>query len=297
MTAAGFTLTNPGRLLWPEEGITKGDLAAYYERVAPVLLPHLQDRPLVMRPIPAGIGGRSFYRQNLPKTAPAWLPRFTHVAAVDRQPNAMPVAGSLPALRWLVNQAAIEMHPWLSRVDQPDQPDFVVFDLDIVRPALFARVLKVALLLRLELARLGLTGYPKTSGGDGLHVYVPITRGPSFGQTHAFALALAERLAATEPDLISTDPRPSHRAAQVLVDYAQNARGHTTVAAYSVRPRPGAPVSTPLTWDEVERGRVRPGAFTMQTVPERLAALGDLFAPVLRGGQPLPAEVDAGTLG
>lgn len=282
------TVTHPDKVLWPEDGITKGDLIAYYREMAPVILPHVRDRPLVMRPFPRGIHGPAYYRQTLPKSAPAWLPRFRHVAKADGQANEMPVIDDLSVLLWLANQAAIEVHPWLSRVDRPEQPDFVVFDLDIERPGNFPVALRVALLLYEALARIGVRSYAKTSGGDGVHVYVPIARGPRYEETRAWAQAVAETLERAHPDLVTTRLRRDGREGAVLVDYAQNALGRTTVAVYSVRPRPGAPVSTPLTWDEVAAGAVRPGDFTMRTVRERVRRLGDLFAPVLAGGQRLP---------
>ncbi len=296
MTPSRVLLTHPDKLLWPADGITKADLAAYYERVAPVLLPHVRDRPLVMRPFPQGISGRSFYRQSLPRTAPGWLPRFTHVTAADGRANLMPLASCLQALLWLVNQAAIELHPWLSRIDEPAAPDFLVFDLDIVRAELFPLALEAALLVRGELRRLGLAGYPKTSGGDGLHIYVPLARGPGYDDTHRTALTVARSLETDHPRLISTDPRPARRKDRVMVDYAQNAKGHTTVAVYSVRPRPGAPVSMPLRWEEVEQGAIRPAMFTIATAPQRLDALGELFSPVLAGGQRLPPGNGSGAV-
>ena len=280
-------VTHPEKVLWPEEGITKGDLAAYYRTMAPVLLPHLHDRPLVMRPYPRGIAAPSYYRQTLPATAPDWLPRYAHVAKADGKPNAMPLAQHEAVLVWLANQAAIELHAWLSRVDRPDAPDFVVFDLDVVDGGLFPLALRVAVLLREELERAGLHGYAKTSGGDGVHIYVPITRGPSFEDTRTWAVGLAEHLREQHPDLVATDARLAGRAEKVLVDYAQNSHGRTTAAVYSVRPRPGATVSTPLLWEEVEAGQIRPRDFTIRTVPARVEEVGDLFAPVLVGGQEL----------
>lgn len=280
-------VTHPEKVLWPGEGITKSDLAAYYRTIAPVLLPHLHDRPLVMRPYPRGVTAPSYYRQTLPATAPDWLPRYQHVAKADGRPNAMPLAQSEAVLVWLANQAAIELHAWLSRVDRPDAPDFVVFDLDVVDGSLFPLVLRVASLLREELERAGLQGYAKTSGGDGVHIYVPIARGPTFEDTRAWAVGIAERLRERHPDRVATDARLFGRAEKVLVDYAQNSLGRTTAAVYSVRPRPGATVSTPLRWEEVEAGQIRPGDFTIHTAPARVTAVGDLFAPVLAGGQGL----------
>ena len=281
-------VTNPEKPLWPDEGITKLELIRYYQAVAPVILPHLRDRPLVMRPFPNGIGGRSYYRQTLPRTAPAWMPRWEHVPHPGAEPNQMPLARDAAALTWLANQAAIEMHPWLSRIDRPEHPDFVVFDLDVLDAALFPRALEAALRVREAVAAQGLACYAKTSGGDGVHVYIPIRRGPSFERTRAWALRLAEGLRAAAPDLFTTESQIAGRERLVLIDYAQNAMGKTTVAAYSVRPRPGATVSMPLAWDEVERGAVRPGDFTLRTAPPRIAERGDLFAPVLQGTEALP---------
>jgi bifunctional non-homologous end joining protein LigD len=294
-SAGTLAVTHPEKILWPADGITKGDLIAYYRAVAHVLVPHVRDRPLVLRPFPNGIAAASYYRQSLPRTAPAWLPRYRHAIRAGGRVNEMLVVTSERELVWLANQAAIEVHPWLSRVDRPDAPDYVVFDLDVLRPELFARALAAALLLRAELDRLGLRGYPKTSGGDGLHVYVPIDRGPSYAATRAWAEAMARRLEAAHPDLVVSDAEIAGRGDRVLVDYAQNSRGRTTVAPYSVRPRPGAPVSAPLTWEEVAAGRVRPTDFTMRTMLPRLAAAGDLFAPVTAGGQSLvdPAAAPA----
>jgi bifunctional non-homologous end joining protein LigD len=285
-------VTNPRKVLWPDAGLTKLDLIRYYQAVAPVILPHLRDRPLVMRPFPNGIQGRSYYRQTLPKTAPPWMPRWEHVPHPGAAANQMPLAQDVAALTWLANQAAIEMHPWLSRIDQPEQPDVVVFDLDVLDGTLFPRALDAALRVREAVEADGLASFVKTSGGDGVHVYIPIRRGPTFEQTRHWALQLAEGLRAATPELFTTESQIEGRERLVLIDYAQNAMGKTTVAAYSVRPRPGATVSMPLTWDEVEAGRVRPADFTIRTAPRRLDERGDLFAPVLHGTAELPRRTD-----
>jgi len=281
-------VTNPQKLLFPDAGVTKLDLIRYYQAVVPVLLPHLRDRPLVMRPYPNGIGGRSYYRQTLPKTAPPWMPRWEHVPFTGAEGNQMPLVQDAASLTWLANQAAIEMHPWLSRIDAPERPDYVVFDLDILDGALFPLALRAALLVREAVEAQGLACYAKTTGGDGIHVYIPIRRGPSFERTRDWALALSERLQGAHPDLFSTESRMEGREQLVLLDYAQNAMGKTTVAVYSVRPRPGATVSMPLIWEEIEQGRVRPGDFTIATAPRRIKERGDLFAPVLAGTAALP---------
>jgi bifunctional non-homologous end joining protein LigD len=283
-----MTLTHPDKVLWPESGLTKRDLSAYYQEVAPVLLPHVRDRPLVLRPFPNGIDGRSYYWQTLPRTAPDWLPRWRHTPAEGGPPNDMALAPDEDALAWLSNMAAIELHPWLSRTDAPELPDFAVFDLDVADGSHFALALRAALLVRDAVTARGRTPYAKTTGGDGIHVYVPIRRGPTFEQTRAWALVLAEGLERDHPELFTTDSSIAGRESKVLIDYAQNALGKTTVAVYSVRPRPGAPVSMPLTWAEVEAGRVLPGDFTIRTAPARIAEHGDRFAPVLHGTAALP---------
>jgi bifunctional non-homologous end joining protein LigD len=281
-------VSNPDKTLWPDDGLTKRDLVRYYQSIAGVLLPHLRDRPLVMKPFPNGVRGRFYYRQTLPRSAPSWMPYWEHVPQPGAEPNRMPLVRDPASLTWLVNQAAIEMHPWLSRIDAPDQPDYVVFDLDILDSSLFDRALTAALRVREAVEAAGLTAFPKTTGGDGVHVYVPIRRGPSYDQTRAWALRVAEDLRARYPELLSTESQIAGREEMVLIDYAQNALGKTTVAPYSVRPRPGAPVSMPLAWDEVEAGEIRPGDFTMQTAPARIAERGDLFASVLKGDVALP---------
>ena len=288
-TAIEPVLTHPERLLWPADGISKGDLDTYYQAVASALLPHLRDRPLVLRPFPRGVEQAGYWRQSLPATAPDWLDRYEHQAKADGRPNAMLVVNDERALRWLVNQGGIELHAWLSRRDEPDQPDAVVFDLDVSGPARFPLAREAALLARAAVTHLGLSALVKTSGGDGLHIYLPIGRGRTFDETRAWATALADTLVATHPALLTTDLAVAGRADKVLLDVAQNSLGRTTVAAYSVRPRPGATVSTPLTWAEVEGSRFHPGDFTIATVPQRLRELGDLFAPALIGGQTLPA--------
>lgn len=280
-------VTNPAKVLWPGEGITKGELVRYYQEVAPVLLPHLYDRPLVMKPYPNGIDGRFYYRQTLPKTAPAWLSRWTHMPRAGAQANHMPLAQDLVSLTWLANQAAIEMHPWLSRVDAPDQPDYVVLDLDILDPTLFPRLREASLIVRGAVEQRGLTAHPKTTGGDGLHLYVPIRRGATFDDTRDWALSLANALRDAHPTIFSTESKMAGRESLVLIDYAQNALGKTTVAPYSVRPRPGATVSMPVTWKEIEAGGITPSDFTIRTVPDRIRERGDLFAAVLHGTQPL----------
>jgi bifunctional non-homologous end joining protein LigD len=276
------------KLFWPAAGLTKGDLLNYYRAIGPVLLPYIKDRPLVMKPFPNGAGGASYYRQNLPATAPDWLQRFQTESTSVRRTKQMPVVNDLAALIWLVNQAAIEIHPWLSRIDRPERPDVIVFDLDVTSPESFPLALAIADRLRLALEHLGLQAFPKTSGGDGLHVYVPVEREYSYRETRAWAQRLASGLASEDPTQVTTESALQGRRAKVLIDYAQNGFGKTTVAPYSVRPRLEATVSAPLTWEEVQGSTVRPQDFRLQTMSDRLARSGDLWQPLLGMRQRLP---------
>jgi bifunctional non-homologous end joining protein LigD len=252
------------------------------------MLHHLKDRPVTLRIFPEGIHGFSYYRRDLPETAPAWL------RSADYQPETvghviqLPLIDDAAGLLWLANQGSIEMHTWASRTPDLSQPDQVVFDLDPGDEASFADVLRAALRLCEALERFGLQSYPKTSGGRGLHVYLPLAAGHTFDAVRVWVKAQAEQLAAAYPQFIAVAHGGTHRGRQVTVDHAQNSIGRNTAAPYTLRARPGGPVSTPLAWDEVHDGRVQPSEFTLGAIPERLKKVGDLFAPVLQGGQELP---------
>jgi bifunctional non-homologous end joining protein LigD len=200
----------------------------------------------------------------------------------------LPLVDDAAGLVWLANQGSIEFHLWGSRAPNLAQPDQAILDLDPGDEATFSDVLKAALRLRDALERLGLRGYPKTSGGRGLHVYLPLATGHTFDAVRAWVKALAEQLAATYPDLIAVAHGATHRGRQVTIDHAQNSIGRNTAAPYTLRAQPGAPVSTPLTWDEVEAGQIRPSDLTLRALSQRLEQMGDLFAPVLQSGQYLP---------
>lgn len=284
-------VTNLDKLFWPEQGYTKGDLLHYYRDVAPTLLPYMQDRPFTMRVWPDGITGKNFYRWRVPNHAPDWLERFVyHLQTADKTAE-MAVVDDLPELIWVVNQGVIEMHPWFATRHDPDRPTWMVFDLDPVADVSFEQVLQVASWVRALLDDVGLIGVPKTSGGDGVHVFVPIERRSTFEEVRDWLGAFIDRLEGAHPDAVTSDKSLAERGGKVLIDYSQNARGKSIAAPYSVRARPGAPVSAPLTWDEVAAGRVRPGDFTLTSMPARLAERGDLFAEVLRHHQRLP-EID-----
>jgi bifunctional non-homologous end joining protein LigD len=281
-------LTNLQKPFWPALGITKGDLLRYYEAVSPALLPHLKSRAMVMKRYPNGAGGPFFFMKRTPSPRPDWLQTcaITHASAsvID-----FPMIQDLAALLWVVNLGCIDLNPWYSRCDDVDRPDYLHFDLDPGPGAPFSRVLEAALLVREALEALDLPVYAKTSGASGVHVYVPLKRGPLQKEVWSFTKAFAVELADKHPKILTAQYRIAKRPkGRVLVDYNQNAWGRTLASVYSVRPTKSASVSTPVTWEEIERG-FKPDAFTMDAVVRRVAAKGDMFAPVLAGKVRLPA--------
>jgi bifunctional non-homologous end joining protein LigD len=281
-------LTNLRKIFFPELGLTKRDLLQYYLDVSPWLLPHLKDRAMVMKRYPNGIVGQFFFMKRAPEPRPASIP----ICSIEHHSGnviGFPVIQHLSALLWVVNLGCIDLNPWYARCDDVDRPDYLNFDLDPVEGTPFQRVLETALLVRNALAEIKVPSFAKTTGSRGIHVYVAIERGPRQKQVWEFAKAFSKELEKRHPQLITAEYHVARRpAGRVLVDYNQNAWNRTLASVYSVRPKPGATVSTPLTWQEVERG-VRPEDFTMLTVPSRLAKLGDLWKPMLarRGRVPL----------
>ena len=273
---------------WPEDGLTKGDLLAYYREMAPVLLPYFAERPVTSVVYPRGIKGPRHYRRERPDTAPDWVRGAPYETATDQHQIQVLLIDDEAGLIWLANTGAIEVHLWGARLPDLAAPDMVVFDLDPGDEATFEDVLRAAIILCERLDELGLKSYPKTSGGDGLHVFLPLAPGHTFERVRDWVRDLAEKLEAEHPDLIAVSHGPTHRGPRVTIDHAQNSVGRNTAAPYTARARPGAPVSTPLTWKEVADGKLRPPDFTLKTVPKRVKKLGDLFAPVLAGGQRLP---------
>jgi bifunctional non-homologous end joining protein LigD len=273
-------LTNLAKPFWPELGLTKGDLLQYYADVAPVLLPHLKDRAMVMKRYPNGAAGEFFFMKRAPSPRPGWI-RTCRIHHRSGNVIDFPIIVDLASLLWVVNLGCIDLNPWYSRCADTDRPDFLHFDLDPGPGAPFRRVLDVALLVRQTLAELAMPAFVKTTGSRGLHIYVPIARGPLQKEVWTVAKALALDLAARHPRVVTAEYRVAKRPrGRVLVDYNQNAWGRTLASVYSVRPRPEAPVSTPVTWEEVERG-IRIEDFTLTNVPERAARLGDLWKGLL----------------
>jgi bifunctional non-homologous end joining protein LigD len=288
-------LSSADRVLFPDDGITKGDLFDYYGKVAPAILPHLRDRPFTMKRWREGLPGGSFFQKQAPKGMPDWIPtRQFRTMPREGGPRLVdfPLVNSPEALLWMVQMHCIDMNAWYSRVDKPDRPDFVLFDLDPPdSPDGFPLAVRVAHLIRAALDELELESYVKTSGADGIHVLVPITRRHGFDQTYAFAELLSRRLEDEHPGEVTTEWLKKKRAG-VLLDHRQNGHGKTIASVYSVRPKPGAPVSTPLEWEELTE-RVRPRDFSMAVALERVRERGDLFEPVLRGGQSLGPALKA----
>jgi bifunctional non-homologous end joining protein LigD len=288
-------LSSADRILFPDDGITKGDLFDYYDKVADWIIPHLRDRPFTMKRWREGLPGGSFFQKQAPKGIPDWLPtrQFT---TYPREGGSrlvdFPLVNDRDALLWMVQMHCIDMNAWYSRVDKPDRPDFVLFDLDPPdEPTGFAQAIEVAHLIRALLDELELPGYVKTSGADGIHVVAPITRRSTFQQTYDFAEQASRLLEQRHDGLVTTEWLKKKRRG-VLVDHRQNGHGKTIASAYSVRPKPGAPVSTPLRWDELTP-KVRPRDFTMEVALQRAKEHGDLFAPVLEDPRPLAAPAKA----
>lgn len=280
-----FALSRLDKVLWPQDGYTKGELINYYVEVAPYILPHLKGRPMVFTRYPDGIEKQSFYQKNAPPSLPEWVNTFTYYSSDSKRDINFILVEESATLVWLANQACIEVHPWLSRTASVDYPDFVIFDLDPSPGNSFEQVRTIALLTRRVLNELGLRSYIKTSGSQGLHVYVPVDNEYSYEEIRDFGHSVAEIICTMQPDIATIERTVRKRGAKIYVDYLQNVKGKTLCSAYSVRPRDGATVSAPLNWDEVSN--VKPSDFTIKTILPRLQKLGELFAPVLTDRQSL----------
>ena len=273
-------LTNLRKIFWPELGLTKGDLLQYYADVAGALLPHVRNRAMVMKRYPHGASGAFFFMKRAPTPRPAWI----EICAIDHGSKGVidfPMIQDRAALLWVINLGCIDLNQWYATCDDVDRPDYLHFDLDPGAGAGFERVIETALVVHEALDTLQMPSVVKTTGSKGLHVYVPIARGPEQKQVWTFAKALAQELARRYPALVTAEYRVAKRPrGRVLVDYNQNRWGSTLASIYSVRPRPEASVSTPITWAELEQG-VRIEDFTMKNVPARVAKVGDLWKPLL----------------
>lgn len=278
--ARSIRLTNLDKIFFPELGLTKRDLLQYYADIAPVLLPHIRDRAMVMKRYPNGIHGKFFFMKRAPDPRPDWIEtcRIDHASGnvID-----FPMIQDLLALLWVVNLGCIDLNQWYARCGDVDRPDYLHFDLDPGPKASFPMVLETALILHQALATLKMPHYAKTTGSRGIHVYIPIAVGPTQKEVWTFAKALGHTLAEQYPKLITAVYALRNRPVdKVLVDYNQNAWGRTLASIYSVRPHPKAAVSTPVTWEEIEKG-IKIEDFRIDNVPARVEKLGDLWAPLL----------------
>jgi len=274
-------LTNLRKLFWRDLNITKGDLLQYYLDVSDVLLPHLRNRAMVMKRYPHGAAGDFFFMKRAPSPRPAWI----EICAIEHDSGNVihfPMVQDRASLLWVINLGCIDLNQWYATCDDVDRPDYLHFDLDPGPGAAFEQVRDTSLVVKDALDALKMPSVVKTTGSKGLHVYVPIVRGPEQKKVWTFAKALAQELAVRHPKLITAEYRVAKRPhGRVLVDYNQNAWGRTLASIYSVRPTPGATVSTPISWKEVEDG-VSLSQFTMRSVPKRTARIGDLWKPLLQ---------------
>lgn len=275
-----IALSNLKKLFWPEEGITKRDLLQYYADVSPFLLPHLVNRAMVMKRYPDGAYGKFFFQKRAPEARPLWISICT-----IKHPSAnlvgFPVIQDLADLLWVVNLGTIDLNPWYAQCDDVDRPDYFHFDLDPTPGADFRQVLETALLVREALDQLKMPSYPKTTGSRGVHVYVPIVRGPLQKDVWGFTKNFSKELASRHPEIITAEYRVAKRPSKrVLVDYNQNAWGRTLASVYSVRPKAHATVSAPVTWEEVEQG-VKIDDFRLDNMLDRVKRVGDLYRPLL----------------
>lgn len=278
-------ITHPDKILFPEDGITKGELAAYYESIAPLMLPHIIGRPVTMERYPAGIGAKGFWQKDVSRGFPDWLERVT----VPKKNGAVhhPLVNDVRSLLWVANQNTITPHVWVSRVPRLYYPDSCVFDLDPSREDEPDALRAAALALRDLLDALGLRSFVKTSGSKGFHIVVALDGTAKTGEVARFAHEVGSVLVARHPEHLTQEFSKADRGGRILVDTGRNGYSATFAAAYAVRARRGAPVSAPCDWDEIERGTVGPQSFTLRTMTERAASVGDLWSGMLEGGQSL----------
>jgi DNA ligase D-like protein (predicted polymerase)/DNA ligase D-like protein (predicted 3'-phosphoesterase) len=281
-------LTNLDKIYWPDEGYTKADLIRYYDQMADYILPYLEKRPLILKRYPNGIAGHAFHQHDVDEV-PEYVDTIALVAEDEGEHTVdYIVGGNVQTHLYLANLGAIERHPWHSRADRLDFPDWFVFDMDPGEEVEFATICDVALAAREVIKNLGLECYAKTSGSRGIHVYVPIKAEYSYDRVADLAERIAKMIAGENPQTATVErSRQKRKKSQIYVDFLQNAYGKSVVAPYSVRPKPGATVSAPLEWSEVERKKISLRDFTIENMPERVKAKGDLFEPVLSAKQSL----------
>ena len=282
-------ISHPDKVLFPDDGITKGELAAYYEAIAPHMLPHIRSRPVTMERFPSGIGDGGFLQKDVKKGFPEWLQR----AEAPKKGGVVhyPLVCDTRSLLWMANQNCITPHVWTSRAPKLYQPDVLVVDLDPSQDA--PEVLaNAALAVRDYLGELGMRTWIKTSGSKGFHIVVPLDGKAGFHEVAAFGEAVAAELVKRDPEHLTLEFTKANRGNRIYVDVGRNGYSATFAAAYAVRPRRGAPVSAPCTWHEVERGEARPQSFTLRTMAERMQQVGDLWADLNRSAYALPTKLE-----
>jgi bifunctional non-homologous end joining protein LigD len=282
-------ITHPEKVLFPDDGITKGDVAAYYEAIAPLMLPHLRGRPVTMERYPAGIGKKGFWQKDVSKGFPSWLQRVE----VPKKDGVVhhPIITDVRSLLWITNQNTITQHVWTSRVPDLDHPDICVFDLDPSKDDP-AAVRAAAIGLRDLLQELTLPSWIKTSGSKGFHIVVPLDGETSMGEVERFAHRVGKLLVSHAPDHLTQEFSKADRRGRIYVDTGRNGYSATFAAAYTIRAKRGAPVSAPCTWDEVERGTVAPGTFTLRNMSDRVAKVGDLWGDMRRRKRSLKRPIE-----
>ena len=283
-------ITHPEKILFPADGITKGELASYYEAIAPVMLPHLRRRPITMERFHRGIAAPGFFQKDVSKGFPEWLERVEvpkHGGTVHH-----PIANDVRSLLWLANQNSITIHVWPSRTPNLYNPDICIFDLDPSNEDDFNTLRAAALQLRELLDELGLPSWIKTSGSKGFHIAVPLNGKSDFGEVARFAHTVGKVLVSRNPEHLTQEFHKVDRGGRILVDTGRNGYSATYAATYTVRAKPGAPVSAPCTWEEIERGDVGPKTFTLRTMAQRIAVAGDLWADMLTTKKSLKRALD-----
>ena len=268
--------------------MTKRELIAYAARIAPVILPYLAGRPLNMHRFPGGAGTAGFWHKQLPDHAPDWVPRWENPKAESGKTTTYLVVDEPAALIWAANFGALEWHAWTARASKPDNPTYALIDIDPGTATSWADVLVLARLHRTALHHLGVRGQPKVTGQRGIQIWIPVAGGLTYADTRNWVERLSQAVGAAVPELVSWKWDVTDRSGLARLDYTQNVSNKTLVAPYSPRAAPGAPVSAPITWDELDDPSLRPNGFTLRTILGRIAILGDLFAPVLAGNQRLP---------
>ena len=283
-------ITHPEKILFPGEGITKGELASYYEMIAPLMLPHLRRRPVTMERYHRGIGAPGFFQKDVSKGFPEWLERVEvpkHGGTVHH-----PLANDTRSLLWLANQNSITIHVWPSRTPNLYNPDICVFDLDPSREDALDTLRTAALNLRDLLSELDLPSWIKTSGSKGFHIAVPLDGKSDFGAVAHFAHVVGKVMVQRDPDNLTQEFHKVDRGSRILVDTGRNGYSATYAATYTVRAKPGAPVSAPCTWEELERGEVGPKTFTLRNMAQRVAEAGDLWSDMLKKKRSLKRPIE-----